>query len=115
MPSNVEKAFDFAQESTKQILSLSTAILTITVAFQKDIVGGVPGGDRWALKVAWFAYLVAIIGGLLTLLNLAGNLERPKDGKPSIYRSGIQFFSILQLVAFAVGVVFTLWFGLVAF
>jgi hypothetical protein len=115
MAANVEKAFDFAQESTKQILSLSTAILTITVAFQSDIVGQVPGGDRWALKVAWIAYMIAILGGLLTLLNLAGNLERPTGGQPSIYSYGIIVFSILQLVAFGVGVVFTLWFGLIAF
>ena len=116
MPANVEKAFEFAQESTKQILTLSTAILTLTISFQKDIVGGVPDGDRWALKVAWVAYLLSIICGLATLMNLAGNLERPGDNRePSIYRGSIKLFSTLQVLTFGVGMAFTLWFGLIAF
>lgn len=115
MPDNVAKAFDFAQESTKQILSLSTAILTLTIAFQKDIVGEAAGSDGWALKFAWFAYLISIICGLCTLMNLAGNLEKPQHGTPSIYQGSIRLFSTLQVVTFGAGAAFTLWFGVIAF
>lgn len=116
MPINVDKAFEFAQESTKQILTLSTAILTLTISFQKDIVGSVAPADRWALKCAWVAYLVSIVCGLFTLMNLAGNLEKPGGGgEPTIYRGSIMTFSILQVISFGLGTGFTLWFGLIAF
>jgi hypothetical protein len=110
VPANIEKAFDFAQEATKQVLTLSTAILTLTIAFQRDIVGTSEGAGGW-LKVAWACYLLSILGGLCTLLNLSGNLERPPDGEPSIYRPAILVFSLLQLSAFFLGTVATLVFG----
>jgi hypothetical protein len=115
MGANVEKAFDFAQESTKQILTLSTAILTLTITFQKDIVGAASAGDRWALTAAWISFLTSIVFGLATLLNLAGNLERPANDTPSIYRPSIVLFSVLQILAFSLGLLFTLWYGVVAF
>ena len=115
MDANIEKAFDFAQESTKQILTLSTAILALTITFQRDIVGPAGEGDRWILTFAWIAYLVSIIFGLATLLNLAGNLEKPSSGTPSIYRPSIVLFSVLQVLTFSVGTMFTLWFGVVSF
>lgn len=111
MPVNIEKAFDFAQESTKQVLTLSTAILTVTIAFQKDIVGGLPKDHAGWLQVAWALYLTSILFGLCTLLNLSGNLERPKDDTPSIYVPSIRFFSGLQLVTFFLGTAATLVFG----
>ena len=115
MAANIDKAFDFAQESTKQILTLSTAILTLTITFQRDIVGPAAAGDRWILTVAWIAYLVSIGFGLATLLNLAGNLEKPTNDTPSIYRPSIILFSVLQVLTFSVGMLFTLWFGIVSF
>ncbi len=66
MPANPEKAFDFAQESTKQILTMSTAILTLTITFQKDIVGAAATGNRWALTSAWICFLFSILCGLST-------------------------------------------------
>ena len=113
MPANVEKAFDFAQESTKQILTLSTAILALTITFQKDIVGPAAADHRWALTVAWISFLGSIVFGLATLLNLSGNLEKSDD--PSIYHSSIILFAILQVLTFAVGMLFTLWYGVLAF
>jgi len=39
MKENQKKAFDFASDTTKQLITLSTAIVTLTVTFSKDIIG----------------------------------------------------------------------------
>jgi hypothetical protein len=42
----VEMSFSFAQETTKQILTLSTAVVAFTVTFSKDFVAGAPYDAR---------------------------------------------------------------------
>jgi hypothetical protein len=81
----IEKAFEFAQEATKQLITLATGVIALTITFLKDVLG--TDGSAGFLQAAWVLYLVSIVFGVLTLLNLTGNLERPGPGStPSIYR-----------------------------
>ena len=85
----VDKAFEFAKDSTKQLITLSTGIVALTITFAKDILGGVPAGPRRLLFAAWVVYLISIICGRWTLLALTGSLEPKKNGDtpvPSIRR-----------------------------
>lgn len=77
-----KKAFDFAVDLTKQLITLSTAIITLTVTFSKDIIGMVDNANRYLLLLSWIFFLVSILLGLLSLMALTGNLDpMPKKQK----------------------------------
>jgi ketosteroid isomerase-like protein len=80
MNEQVKKAFDFASDSTKQLITLSTAILTLTITFGKDVLQKVEGTTKENLTYCWVIYLVSIFFGILTLLALTGTLD-PKKKK----------------------------------
>lgn len=50
-------------EFTKQILTLSTAVLALTLTFVKDFVDVLSGVERFLLVSAWFSYVIAIVMG----------------------------------------------------
>jgi nitrate reductase NapE component len=120
---NTEKAFDFAQEAIKQLITLATGVLALTITFLKDVIKKAPAGSLPWLQAAWILYLVSITFGVFALLNLSGVLERPGEDKssppnpltPSIYRSSIRMFAIVQIIAFLVAVGLTITFGFKAF
>ncbi len=62
-----QKSFDLAAETTKQLISLSTAIITVTIAFAKDFFGSRQSGLEWLLALAWLLYLISLISGIFTL------------------------------------------------
>lgn len=108
----VEKAFEFAQEATKQLIALATGVVALTITFLTDVLETAPGSAERFLQAAWVLYLVSVVFGVLTLLSLAGNLERPGDGaSPSIYRGNIIAFSIGQVLCFGTAMALTLAFG----
>lgn len=135
MKDRLEKAFDFASDSTKQLITLSTGILTLTITFSKDILGGVSGDPINLLVAAWVVYLISIIFGLVTLLSLTGSLERgeghnvgngqpaesggtgadPGDQSfPSIYASNIRIPATVQILLFLVATILIVVFAIQA-
>ena len=112
MPVDKAKPFDYAADVTKQQLTLSTAVVTITVAFIKDIAKDAPDDARIALYVAWGLFALAIITGICTLLNLTGNVGKADDTSSSgIMADGIKLFATLQIFCFIFAVVGTIYFG----
>ena len=75
MEENQKKAFDFAADLTKQLITLSTAIITLTVTFSKDIIGRIDSSNRYLLLLSWIVFIISILLGLLTLMALTGNLD----------------------------------------
>ena len=111
-----QKAFDFAAEATKQLITIASAIIAFTVIFAKDFLGSVAPGHKWIAAVAWFFYFLSIVSGVLTLYALAGQLE-PGGGvkpQPSIWGGGLRWLMGAQQVFFAVAVFVTLVFGILA-
>jgi hypothetical protein len=116
MDDRIQKAFDFASDSTKQLITLSTGVLALTITFNNDIVGGDPGQASLILFGAWFLYLVSIIFGIWTLLALTGNLEPTgthENTAPSIRTGNVTLPSILQISAFLLATLATVIFGVV--
>ena len=99
------KAYDFAQESLKQVLTLATGSIGAAIALLDDgDVAGIDFGAGAAWVYTGLALLVASVGlGLFGLFNLAGTLERPPPSGPSIYKGSIQFFWGGQLLLFVLG------------
>jgi len=114
MEEQLRKAFDFAQEATKQLITLSTGIIALTIAFLKDVVKTAPPSAADYLYAGWFLYLVSIICGLITLLSLTGQLGGDKPASPSIYSLDIRIPSALQIVTFLTGLTLTIVFGVKA-
>lgn len=108
-----KRAFDFAQETTKQVITLSTGVLALTITFLKDIAKDAPEGATVWIHWAWGLYLASVFFGMVTLMTLTGNLERA-EGTPSIYARNIVVPSAIQILTFVAGLALTLVFGVKA-
>ncbi|OKY74278.1 MAG: hypothetical protein BM485_14755 [Desulfobulbaceae bacterium DB1] len=105
-------AFDFARDTTKQLITLSTAIIALTVTFAKDFLGTPDDCGRTLVVISWLGFLISVIFGVWTLLALTGTLE-PEGGKADISIRGknVTIPSLLQIISFLIGLGFTVWFG----
>lgn len=99
------KAYDFAQESLKQVLTLATGSLGGAIALLDDgDQAGINFGANACLVFWGLGLLVASTAfGLLGLFNLAGTLDRPPPDGITIYKGSIRFFWGGQLILFVVG------------
>ncbi|HEY9007886.1 MAG TPA: hypothetical protein VIM75_17220 [Ohtaekwangia sp.] len=126
MEETQKKAFDFAADLTKQLITLSTAIITLTVTFSKDIIGKIDSSNRYLLLLSWVFFIISILLGLLTLMALTGNLdpieknEEQADGskkkvKPSpiltITTSNVTGTGQWQVWTFLIAISITCWYG----
>jgi len=116
MDDRIKKAFDFASDSTKQLITLSTAIVTLTITFAHNILGDVNGNGKTLLSIAWIIYLISIICGVWTLLALTGTLEPiPGDKTPASIRGrNVTLPSILQILSFLIATGVIVLFGITA-
>src|ERR1700690_1310313 len=110
-----KKAFDFAADLTKQLITVASAIVTLTVTFSKDT----PAPARTWAYAAWSFFLLSILLGFGALMCMTGELQPKKDkgvGKanPSIWKGNVTAFSAAQIVVFLVAISLTAWFGKVA-
>lgn len=110
-----EKSFEFASDLTKQLITLSTAIITLTVTFSKDVFPAEAECYRGWMVAAWILYLFSIIFGIWTLMALTGTLE-PKQGvpTPSIRGFNVTLPSLLQILAFLTGIGLTVTYAIKA-
>ncbi|MDQ3986134.1 MAG: hypothetical protein M3280_06505 [Actinomycetota bacterium] len=104
MDAKLEKAFDFAQDTTKQLITLSSAILALTITFVTELVGDVEGWPKYFVGASWILNIVSIVCGLLTLMALTAELE-PKDPStsppmPSIRSSSVVSTAVFQVITF---------------
>jgi hypothetical protein len=107
------KAFDFASDLCKQLITLATGILAVTITFSKDLVGPASSTAKDVLSIAWGVYLLSIVAGIGTLMSLTGTLG--KSAQPSIYSGKATAFAKCQITLFLVGVGLTILFGVCAF
>jgi hypothetical protein len=67
-----------ATEKTKQIITLATGVITITVTFLDKFGAKAAGGVTvipWPLFVAWGLLVIAIVAAVLTLGAITGTLD----------------------------------------
>jgi hypothetical protein len=104
-----EKAFEFAMEVTRQLLTLSAAILAVTITIARDIEGEV----AW-LAAAWFAFLVSIVCGMWGLYALVVELNpgrHRRDEPPTLAASGVRAPALAQIGTFVLGTACLVIFG----
>jgi hypothetical protein len=136
MKENEKKAFDFAADVTKQLITLSTAIITLTITFSRDLINFSTSSSKCFLLWAWILFIAAVFFGIWTLMALTGTLQPMKKDKSKdeesdqkskndltkqpvevietdycINRGNIRLPSILQILCFIVALIFTIVFG----
>ena len=98
------KTLDFAQELIKQLLTLATGIVTVTLTFFDQVLGQAAktGWPATLLKASWCVLGVSICAGLLALMALTGGLaaRTPLDINSPQQRR----FAVVQASSFALGI-----------
>lgn len=108
-----KQSFDFASDSTKQLITIATGVVTATVLFSKDL----DSISRWLALAAWIVLTISVMSGVAALLNMSGNLNNAADGEyraPSVTAYGIKFFSLVQIAFFGLGIILVFIFGFFA-
>ncbi|MDQ3622268.1 MAG: hypothetical protein M3463_07245 [Verrucomicrobiota bacterium] len=109
-----QKAFDFAQEVSKQLITLATAVIAVSLTFGADIATCATGNARSFLIWSWSLLLVSLVFGLWTLMALAGNLETASASSttPSIRTANVTIPAVAQILLFLAGLVLAVLFGI---
>jgi hypothetical protein len=100
----LQKTFDYAIEVTKQLLTLGSAVLALTITIGKEA----GTGRRGLLFTGWFAFLVSVICGIVSLYVLMREFAPRGDGPdvpPSIGSWRVRGPLLLQIVTFAIGAI----------
>jgi|ERR1051325_6470573 hypothetical protein len=111
----LEKSFEYAAETTKQVLTLSSGIIAVTVTFTHDITE--PGSRATPLIAgAWLCFAIALFLGVLSFMAMTGLISRAVRYKtqPDLYARNLRIFASLQIAVFAIGIAMTVTFGVVA-
>jgi hypothetical protein len=98
------KAFDLIVDLTKQVITLSTALIALGVTFVKDFASTAPEDAQMWLALSWVAFLLSVVFGLLTLMACAGIIGRARDADSADpYKGNARAMGGLQLISFLVG------------
>jgi hypothetical protein len=117
-----EKAFIFASDIAKQLITLSTAILTLTVTFSKDIIRNTPTNiEAGLLMTAWIFHILSIFFGVWTLMALTGELEQLPiqnnetqiSPEPSTRKFNVFLPALLQIGSFLLATILVIFFGVI--
>jgi hypothetical protein len=109
----IEKGFEVFVDATKLLISLSTGVVALTVAFASDL-----GEHRviavGTLGVAWLLYLASIFCGIMAVYSVVGTVTRrmgsTKDDPPGAFKTkhptpdqgAIRFWAVPQWIFFVV-------------
>ncbi len=107
MDDALQKAFDFAQDVTKQVLTLATGIIALTITFFQNFAVKAPDGAKTLMAWSWVLYIASVFFGLWTLLALTGTLQplRASTKAPSINGWNVRIPALAQLALFVAGLI----------
>jgi hypothetical protein len=110
-----KQAFTSATDWAKQILTLSTGIVTLTISFSDKIFGDLSKTERWTLSVAWGLYVISIIGGVWLLSSLTGTLAAASPPTPAaVNATNNRVPALVQLLTFLAATIAIFIFGCMA-
>lgn len=115
---SILEGYKSANELTKQLLTLATGVIALSITFTKDILRDAPQRVTLLIKLSWFTYLLSICFGMWAMMSLTGMIFKVSaEGVASVlqnpYGSAI-LPSSLQILTFVVGTLFIILFGVKA-
>ena len=114
-----EKAFDAALDMVKQLITIASSIIVLSITFLKDVLNvehPQTSETHWSLYVSWITMLLSIILGMLAHGAITGTLDQLTPDEPStvtIYKGNIKFFVQVQWCLFLLGILFMLIYGMI--
>src|SRR5258708_1415065 len=111
-----EKAFQYASESSKLLITLSTGIIAFMITFLDKVVFMKPGSmcEKVILIVAWVIFLGSAIVGVWTQLALTDILEpktKSSQFKPTIRSRKVKVPFQIQAITFISGIIMIVIYG----
>jgi ABC-type uncharacterized transport system YnjBCD permease subunit len=114
MDERQKKAFDFVSDYTKQLITLSTGIITVMVTFLSDELKSGGTASKILLVLSWLLFTLSICFGIMRLMALTGNLDPVKAGTPpnlTITSPNVRNTGGTQIVLFLAGLALSMVFG----
>ena len=130
-PSKLDlEGFKSAIDLSKQLITLSTGILAISITFIKDIVKDNKAVAGWVLWISWGLYFLSIFLGIGSVMALTGALFQYRcnpeivqcredfsaviasGGKIPLYPENVETFSQLQICTFLLATIILIIFGI---
>jgi len=107
MDERIGKAFDAAQDTIKQLITIASAVIGALVTFSGTGAGAIIDlkAAGWPAPTGVLVLLLSIGAGLAALMNITGALGNPKIHSPTPYQLGIRIFASAQVVTFVIGMV----------
>jgi hypothetical protein len=104
MDERARKAFDFASDLAKQLIALSTSVVTVAMLFSDHFPR-----SGWA-KAALMCYLLATLSGIWSLMALTGTIATKSEAftVDAIYRPNVRIPAAIQVMFFGLATLFTL-------
>lgn len=101
--------FQSANELAKQLITLSTGSLALSITFTKDILKSNVPVVTWPLKVAWVAWLLSVCFGIWTMMALTGMVFKLTENTAGVaesvtYGANVSIPALLQILMFVLGI-----------
>jgi hypothetical protein len=108
-----KQAFASVIDLTKQLISLGTGVLALEVSFASGVLGKSVIPKLWQLQWSWVLLLISLVAGIWAFMAVTGTLSSEKQLAPStVFDNNIRIPAFAQVVCFAFGMAFTMWYGL---
>lgn len=111
-----KKAFDFVSDYTKQLITLATGIIALTVTFLGEELKNGSVLSKVFLIVSWALFTVSICSGVMRLMAMTANLD-PIDPalRPAltITTRNVRNRGIWQILTFLGALLFSTLFGII--
>lgn len=113
MADQSQLALTFASDLAKQIMTLSTAVITATISFTRDLVAGASPRAVGYLRRSWGCLLSSLVFGVWTLMALTGSLVKKHLNGSAVELLGVnvRLPAALQILSFLLGLLFLIRFG----
>lgn len=97
--------FKFASETVTQTIGLSSAILALSVTFQKEQLAQNFPKALMPLKLSWVLHILSILAGVWSLMAITGQFSSPNVINPNIWVPQITIPVGIQISLFFVAIV----------
>jgi hypothetical protein len=113
MADNVTKGLEFAADLAKQIITLATGgiALTLTFAEKFDPDGSAPVSVGVAMLWAWGCYVLSVVGAIWLLMALSGSANEVAKGNAqyaNVMNSNTRIPASVMILTFVAALVLTI-------
>ena len=106
--------FQSANDLAKQLITLATGILALSITFTKEALKSSALMVTWPLKLAWIAWLLSVCFGIWTMMALTGMIFMVTGNaeiKSVTYGTSVGIPALMQILMFVLGIALLIFHG----